>query len=112
MIDLRHLEIGGGRAGDQLSAAFFIVPALAIGGFAVELDLRKAVAILPQLGFNAVSALGTIGVLGAEFLHGFVVSDDFPGDGGDLDFEFLRFMFQQRELAGEHDAQFAAHFIA
>ena len=83
-----------------------------MGAVDFEGDLADAVAVLAQLGFDGVSALGAFAVLGFELLHCLGAMLHFFGERVELGVEFGAFVLDGGELAGQHEAQLGAHFFA
>ena len=63
-LSLRQLRFRGGGAHDQFRAALFVGADARLAAIAFDRDLVKPLAILPRLGFNCVSALRALGLLG------------------------------------------------
>ena len=112
MTGLGQLGLVRRDAYQQLGAALFIVAAAGAGAIDFKRDLADAVAVLAKLGFDGVTSLGAVGVLGFEMLHGFGAMLDFLGERVDLRVEFRALLFESGELAGQDEAQLGAHFVA
>ena len=71
MTRLCQFSVRRSGAHHQLGATLFIVAAAGLGAIDFHRNLADPVAVLAQLGFDGVAALGALAVLGFELLHGF-----------------------------------------
>ena len=112
MLSLRQLRFRRGRAHKQFRAAFFVRAYARLAAIAFDRDLVKPVAILSRFGFDRVTALRALGMLRFRLLHAFGLLANFLAQLLKLRIERHAFLVHVRELAGEHDAQLGAHFVA
>ena len=82
-----------------------------MGAIDFERDLADAVAILAQLGFDGVAALGAFGMFNFELLHGLGTMLHLFSEGVELEIEFGALLLDGGELASEDEAQLGAHFL-
>ena len=104
------LERGGTL--HQFRATFLVVTTLGESTVGLQLELAQALAVLANFGFDGVSALRALGVLGFGLLNGFSLQTHLFRDGADLRVERGALLLQLSKLAGQHQAQFGPHLLA
>ena len=111
-IRLREFRFGRGHAPDEFGGTFFIGADASLAALGFQGDLAQAIAILAGFGFDGVAALGALGMLGLGLLHALGEFANFGAKPLHLAIERHALGVHDRELAGEHNPQLGAHFVA
>ncbi len=113
-IVLRAFQFGRSSGGTrvQLRAAFFIGRQAPGGSLGFNVKRVDSLAVLRDFACNGIAALGALRMLAFARAHRFCAGTDFFGHVLERRMQRRLLPAHLRELAGQHDFQLLAHFIA